>query len=176
MFALICHPATPCSTISASSVQIEWTGEGLLLRWRLAGNMRAVRLPEPQRPGPADELWRHTCLEAFISAEGSPGYREFNLSPSGQWAVYDFSAYRQRNEAFRPAAAPTIALHCDEHDLELDALLPRGLLTNGGTLGLSAVVEETDGTLSYWALSHPSERPDFHRREAFILKLPSLTP
>ena len=29
-------------------------------------------------------------------------------------------------------------------------------------LGLSAVIEETAGRKSYWALAHPGGRPDFH--------------
>jgi hypothetical protein len=38
-------------------------------------------------------------------------------------------------------------------------------------LALSAVIEETDGHLSYWALAHPAERPDFHHRDGFVLAL-----
>jgi hypothetical protein len=39
-------------------------------------------------------------------------------------------------------------------------------------LGLSAVLEEKDGTKSYWALAHPAEKPDFHARNCFVAKLP----
>ncbi len=39
-------------------------------------------------------------------------------------------------------------------------------------LALSAVIEETDGRLSYWALAHPAAKPDFHHAEAFVLSLP----
>jgi hypothetical protein len=38
-------------------------------------------------------------------------------------------------------------------------------------LALSVVVEETDGRLSYWAITHPAERPDFHHRDGFVLPL-----
>jgi hypothetical protein len=38
-------------------------------------------------------------------------------------------------------------------------------------LGLSAVVEATDGGLSYWALRHPPGKPDFHHIDAFALQL-----
>jgi hypothetical protein len=38
--------------------------------------------------------------------------------------------------------------------------------------GLSAVVEEADGNKSYWALNHPSDKPDFHHRDSFVLELP----
>ena len=38
-------------------------------------------------------------------------------------------------------------------------------------LGLSAVLEAADGSLSYWALHHPSARPDFHNEGGFLLEL-----
>jgi hypothetical protein len=39
-------------------------------------------------------------------------------------------------------------------------------------LGLSAVLEETDGTRSFWALAHPDERkPDFHHPDCFAAQL-----
>ena len=41
-----------------------------------------------------------------------------------------------------------------------------------GRLGLSVVIETLDGAISYWALAHPSEKPDFHHPDSFILTLP----
>ncbi|MCC6173187.1 MAG: DOMON-like domain-containing protein [Gammaproteobacteria bacterium] len=38
-------------------------------------------------------------------------------------------------------------------------------------LGLSSVLEAADGSLSYWALHHPSARPDFHNEGGFMLEL-----
>lgn len=41
-------------------------------------------------------------------------------------------------------------------------------------LNLAAVIEENDGTKSYWALHHPDpEKPDFHHPDSFVLKLPA---
>ena len=42
------------------------------------------------------------------------------------------------------------------------------------SIGLSAVIEETDGTKSYWALRHPPGPPDFHHPDCFALELPAL--
>ena len=38
-------------------------------------------------------------------------------------------------------------------------------------LGLTAVIEEAGGRLSYWALRHPAERPDFHDAGGFALEV-----
>jgi hypothetical protein len=39
-------------------------------------------------------------------------------------------------------------------------------------LSLSIVLEETDGTKSYWALAHCSDKPDFHAPDCFVGRLP----
>lgn len=41
-----------------------------------------------------DFLWEKTCLECFIQPSGQLGYIEINAAPSGEFAVYEFSAYR----------------------------------------------------------------------------------
>ncbi|MDD5295532.1 MAG: DOMON-like domain-containing protein [Rhodocyclaceae bacterium] len=174
-YSLICHPASPCTAVSALEVSVHaGAGGRLTLAYRLSGDMAGLLLPEPAPPGPADGLWRHTCFEAFVAVSGAPAYREFNFSPSGQWAAYGFSDTRQREESFVPSAAPDIALRRFPDRLELDATLPPELLPGRTTLqlGLSAVIEAAGGSLSYWALAHPAEKPDFHLRAGFTARLP----
>ena len=36
-------------------------------------------------------------------------------------------------------------------------------------VGFSAILEEEDGTISYWALAHAPGRPDFHHPDCFAL-------
>ena len=43
---------------------------------------------------------------------------------------------------------------------------------NPELIGLSAVVETTDGTLSYWALAHPRAQPDFHHPVGWTARVP----
>lgn len=176
---LICHPATPAHAVSAIAVSAHFADDGaLVLRYRLAAAPAALRLPPPQAPGPADNLWQHTCCEAFIAAVNDPAYQEFNFSPSGQWAAYRFSDYRQRDAAFQPATAPCIELDGSADYLELSARLDAALLPKGRNLqlGLTAVIEAADGSKSYWALRHAAAQPDFHLRQSFALTLPRNTP
>ena len=42
-----------------------------------------------------------------------------------------------------------------------------------GKVGLSVVIEDTDGTKSYWALAHPPGAPDFHHPTCFAATLPA---
>lgn len=64
---------------------------------------------------------------------------------------------------------PRVEMHADAGEYELVASF--GTRPNATRLGLSAVVEENDGTKSYWALAHPGRRPDFHHAESFVLEL-----
>jgi hypothetical protein len=172
--ALCCHPTTPCDAVRVLAVAAGTVPDGgLQLFYRLAGDLARLRIPKPGEPLNTDGLWRHTCLEAFIGSRGTPAYREFNFSPSGAWAAYAFAGYR---EGMTPLEMPLpgIALQLSEHALELAVRLPAEALpvASPRRLGLSAVIETVDAVLSYWALRHAAERPDFHHPDSFILDLP----
>ncbi len=154
------------------------TADGLTLSYRLTGNPLTILLPTPTSPSPADGLWQHTCCEAFIAGPEGSDYREFNFSPSGQWACYRFADYRQRDTDFTAPAQPQIALHTASDGFRLDVTLPASLLPSGNTLaiGLTAVLEGIDGNKSYWALAHGATQPDFHLRQSFVLTLHRTTP
>jgi hypothetical protein len=171
--SLACHPRTPSRAIRGIDVVAGATpGGGLSLSFALAGDLPAVRIPAPRPSRRAEGLWRHTCFEAFVMAGEGPGYREFNFSPSGEWAVYDFRGYRDGGE-LEMASAPGIAASRRGDRLDLEAEIPMACLPTGGALrvGLSAVVEDAHGMLSYWALRHPAGPPDFHHTDAFVLLL-----
>lgn len=173
--ALLCHPVCLCAAIQGIAAAASFNEAGrLTLSYRLSGDPQAILLPAPQSPGPADDLWQHTCCEAFIAQPGSPAYREFNFSPSGQWATYQFTDYRSRATGFQPAGRPDIAFHRLADGFQLDTSLGPELPPAGDTLllGLSVVVEAGNHEKSYWALAHAAGRPDFHLRQNFTLTLP----
>jgi hypothetical protein len=154
----------------------------LALSFRLRGALHRLRLPPLACAKRADGLWQHTCFEAFIAFAGQTNYLEFNFSPSGQWAAYAFSDYRQRDLKADPPGAPSIRVNRGQDSLTLEALLSSDALAMPGEactlhLGLSAVIEQAAGQLSYWALRHPggnpAAQPDFHRRATFALELPA---
>jgi hypothetical protein len=128
-------------------------------------------IAEAQEPGRADELWRTTCLEAFMRQSEHGAYREWNFAPSGQWAAYDFSDYREGMKNAEVASAPYIRMEDNFTWWALGATIAVDAASHWD-LGLSAVLEEKDGTKSYWALAHPLEKPDFHSPDCFVAKLP----
>ncbi|MDG4550810.1 MAG: DOMON-like domain-containing protein [Candidatus Contendobacter sp.] len=179
--ALICHPATPCATVRRFTVEARRTPAGsLALRYVIEGDPADVRLPDPRPPRRADELWRHTCFEAFLAGGARAGYHEFNFAPSTEWAVYRFTAYRTGMTAVEPIPPPTVTLRVGADRLELEAVVELAELAAdpgdvGLRLALAAVIEARNGRRSYWALRHPPGPPDFHHPDGFALPLDSFT-
>lgn len=168
---LLCHPDLPGRTIESMIVESERQGNRLWLRFHAELELDALELPDPADPVRANGLWRTTCFEAFVRAEGDDSYLEFNFSPSSQWAAYRFDGYREGMAELGLDAHPLIYLDASEGHFALETEIP---LADGAIhLALSAVIEETDGTKSYWALAHPPGAPDFHHATCFAATLPA---
>jgi len=173
--SLIPHPATPPSdpemnvwatvdhaaALGATATTNIWFGVG-------APAARFV-IPEPAEPERADDLWQTTCFEAFLRAEGDDVYREWNFAPSGRWAAYDFAAYRE-GRTNPEVAAPYIRVEDNLTWWGLGAAIAVAADVDW-QLGLSVVLEETDGTRSLWAIAHPDGKPDFHSPVCFAARL-----
>jgi hypothetical protein len=175
------HPATPVPQVHSLSVALSATADRELdARFECRCGAGALRLPEARPAAAADELWRHTCCELFIGVTGDAAYREINCSPSTEWAMYEFSAYRVRDTVKRnpKAAAPSIEFAAGVEGWTLRARLDAAILPSVAAdrieLGVAVVLEAADGGLSYWALRHAAAQPDFHHRDSFVLRLSGL--
>ena len=177
VFALSRHPWTPADAVRGVEARVRRAGGGrLVVTFRVEGDLARLRIPPPAPPRFVMQLWEHTCCEAFLRVEGAPGYHEFNLAPSGAWAVFAFNGYREVSGLGDASLAPSITVRSAGGQLELAAILPLDRLSAAHgeavlRLALAAVVEQTDGTLSYWALRHAAGKPDFHHADAFALRL-----
>ena len=163
------HPDCACEAVTRVEVEVVRRPGRLALLYRVSGPMD-VLLPRATAPERANSLWQHTCFEAFIHLTDE-AYLELNFAPSTQWAAYRFDSYRDgmRKADMRP---PRIDVRTTDDSLELEAEfdLPGETPVR---LGLSAVIEEKNGTKSYWALAHPPGDPDFHHPDCFALELPA---
>ena len=164
------HPDSRCAAVTGIEADVVCARPGAVaLTYRVTGLMSGVWLPAAVRPERTDGLWRRTCFEAFVG--DGRGYLEFNFAPSTQWAAYRFAGYRDGMTSASEIAPPLIDVTADEQSFELRVSLDLPS-DAAGRLGLSAVIEETSGKLSYWALAHPPGKPDFHHSTAFAVDLP----
>jgi hypothetical protein len=175
---LILHPHSVCRAVDRIEVEVARPQpNALVLHYLVTGAIGDLRLPPLAAPVRADGLWRHSCFEAFLRAWPDAAYRELNFAPSTEWAAYHFSGYRSGMSVETEAGPPRIHIRSNGNCFELVAALELdgmpGLASNAiWRLGLSAVIEETSGRKSYWALAHPTGSPDFHHEDCFALQLP----
>jgi hypothetical protein len=174
---LLAHPDSETESVWNIAVEAQFNAaSSLMCRYTLHGDMVQVLIPGARDGHRAEGLWRHTCFEAFVAADNAPGYFEFNFSPALDWAAYRFEYYRAGMTAATLAQAPGLQVRRTPSQLELtatvhfaglDALCRARVLR----VALSAVIEEEDDRLSYWALRHASGTPDFHHPEGLAMEL-----
>ena len=170
-FELIPHCAFPPTAVRSVSVELtatDWCD--VLIDYTVEGGN--VVVGEPRSPGRSDDLWKSTCFELFVKMPDSEAYFEFNFAPSSLWAAYRFDGYREGMTELKMAVEPQVERETEHPlkilaDLDLSEMPPTELIAN-----LAAVIEETNGTKSYWALAHPAGPPDFHDPSCFVARLP----
>lgn len=175
--ALTCHPASPTEAVRGVTASARIAGaRKLAVRFNVDADMSRIALPPLARPQRRDDLWRHTCFEIFAALPDGEAYVELNFSPSTEWAMYGFTGYRRGMATIDVRRPPRVAVRPLPRGLSLEAVTyldelpapPAGSLLRAG---LAAVIEETSGNVSYWALTHPAALPDFHHRLGFALQV-----
>jgi hypothetical protein len=178
--ALAPHPANPGGAVRGLTASARMGGAGkLAVRFELDADMSRIVMPTLRPPVRADGLWRHTCFEMFIALPDSDAYCELNFSPSGEWAMYGFVAYRRGMTPLDVRRPPRIAVRPMPRGLILEAVTYLEELPKPGPgaplrAGAAAVIEEVDAGCSYWALAHPAPEPDFHHAQGFVLEIGSV--
>jgi hypothetical protein len=173
------HPDSQCAAVSHIEVDaVRPRPTFLELRYFVSGRTADLNIPALTTPARTDKLWQHTCFEAFVRASPNPSYLEFNFAPSMEWAAYRFNGHRNGMSVASGISPPHIKMRlngtgCELRvSLELDGI-PDLLTSAPWSLGLSAVIEETGGRKSFWALAHPPGNADFHHPDCFALELPA---
>jgi hypothetical protein len=172
------HLSTPLPADWSLTVKCDAGPTAVALTWTLQADMASICLPRAATPARRDGLWRHTCFELFVADPDGAGYREFNFSPSSEWAAYSFTRYREGMAALELPHAPEVCLESAATGLQLATQLPRAALGSARAgrsarrrCALTAVIERADGSIAYLALAHPPGRPDFHHRDGFAVEL-----
>jgi hypothetical protein len=152
------HPDTPAGAIQAIDAELERLPNGAVASFRVHGDISKLVIPPTATPARADNLWRTTCFELFVAGEGS-SYREYNFSPSGQWAAYAFDSYREGTRE-APVEIET-EYYQQKNELQFSAKI-KDEFANPANVGLTAVIEESDGVIRYWSTAFAPGKPDFH--------------
>ena len=163
------HPASRATALTQVTIAVEREADLIAVRFVARGDLTRLLLPAPICAGRAEDLWKTTCFEVFV--EELDGYREYNLSPSGQWAAYRFEGYRKGRSDIEGDPVGPISVRTSDDGLILEAAIRLPGRKASTVLGLSVVEQDINGDTSYWALAHADGDPDFHSAVAFDLIL-----
>lgn len=149
-------------------------GGKLSLRFQVDGVENVVGLVPPTHSNRRDDLWKMTCFECFASGKDSLSYWEWNVTPIGDWQAYAFTGYRAGRE-IGACSAPIVRRYETAANLiyDVELVLPPDLAqaeTLDVALTAVAIAPGREAPY-YWALAHTGERPDFHRRDSFVLPI-----
>jgi hypothetical protein len=177
--ALTRHPESRCEAVARIDVDVARPRpDTLTLGYRVTGKIGNLRLPPRAAPTRADRLWTHTCFEAFVRASPGGAYFELNFAPSTRWAAYGFDGYRSGMRIAHEISASRIEVQSSPERYRMVVTVTLGGLPGAPSdaswrLGLAAVIEETSGRASHWALAHPPGKADFHHSDCFAHGLPA---
>lgn len=117
------------------------------------------------------KLWEKTCFELFIKDETN-SYIEFNFSPDFEWNCFYFEKkgdplleFKKMEQVKFDILFSNDVVHIV---LELQKrMFPDQFFEGKLAAGISSVIKEKTGNLSYWALSHHDIKPNFHDFRSF---------
>src|SRR5439155_8685213 len=122
--ALKRHPDSRCKAAAQIEAEIAWPqARSLVLRYCVTGKIADLRLAPITSPTRAEELWQHTCFEAFVRCSAGEPYYEFNFAPSTQWAAYRFDGYRRGMRVASDISAPAIGVQASPERFTLQVAL-----------------------------------------------------
>src|SRR5262249_7418054 len=148
--SLLSHPATPNEAVRSLRATALVTDQALLsIDFELSGDLSQLCLPVASASKRTDELWKHTCFEAFVTTGGA-GYIELNFSPSTEWAVYSFTGYRAGMCPVELGDSPRVSVELEASTVRVNTLTRLPSVPTAARMGLSAVIESRDGKVSYW--------------------------
>ena len=162
--SLVPFERTPSINNISLEVSIEGQQSFLLFKYVLDGGDE-VSWPEELSGLRKHRLWEETCFEVFFETENGR-YVEVNVTPNHDWNVYEFESYRGKASTWELDLLPLVTTKAIGKQKILEfrlekKLLPEKILRTG----LSVILKEKSGVLSYWAIRHLPEKPDFHRME-----------
>jgi hypothetical protein len=143
--------------------------------YELTGTLDKLSIPlQSQKPNRMHNLWEETCLELFLNPINSSGYWEVNLSPSGNWNIYKFDAYRQgmKEESAFTSLPFRVTKDLGILQLDLELNLERIIPSEKPVkIAVCAIIKSMQSGMLYWTLVHQDLKPDFHRADSFLIEL-----
>ena len=116
----------------------------------------------------ANELWKATCFELFISPRESLNYWELNISTSKEWNCYAFDNYKENMREEKNISIPNIEITQKKDTYILSCELNFGI---GGVspehsnFNLAIILLDTDRVRHFYSINKKNGIVDFHNKD-----------
>ena len=145
-------------------VNIEKNEEFLIIKYYWKNSSELLFPPSENIPQRKHNLWKETCLEFFLLNEEKGEYLEFNFSPNQDWNCYHFLSYRKGMSEYS-IVQPIFKM--TENSLEVRIELNGIDFQQYSSIQISVVAKDKQQRIHYYALNHPTQKPDFHNTDHF---------
>ncbi len=155
--------------------EINQTNSSIFLSFTIKGKLSSLDLDDPHpKKERKIKLWEKTCFELFIK-NARDEYLEFNFSPRFEWNCFYFQKKGDPLLEFlkMPSPAVDILYSFDKFFLVAEIkkeFFPDNFITNDMSGGISSVLKMKNKEMTYWALTHKDQKPNFHHFDSFIYK------
>jgi hypothetical protein len=155
------------------SSELTVTNESVFISYKLQGDLSGLDLGEghPHRAR-VIKLWEKSCFELFIK-NPQDSYIEFNFSPVFEWNAFYFVKKGDELKEYAPMNEIKVDVFLSDDVFQLIVEIakekfPAGFFGPNLEVGITSVVKDKKGSLSYWALSHCDTRPNFHDFRSYV--------
>lgn len=124
--------------------------------------LRSLALPSVSSTVRKQDLWKQNCFELFWKNPEGASYFEWNISPLGEWNLYEFSSYRKGMREVTAAQTPQVSSFLSQNGFELKVTLPQAFPSKAVHVRPAVILYPKGGEALFFSNAHASERPDFH--------------
>lgn len=154
--------------------KISFNGDLVALEFTISNLIDSIILPSRKnKPQRTIGLWNATCFELFLKNRGANEYVEFNFSPTHDWNCFKFQNQNDELKEWIQVKKVEITSFRDANLYQLKAVFLKSQLPSNFQnverllFSTTTVLKHSDDSLSYWAIKHTDNRPNFHHPESF---------
>lgn len=152
--------------------ELNTTSDSVFISYKLQGALSTVDMgtgiPKHTR---VMKLWEKTCFELFIK-DAKDSYIEFNFSPDFEWNCFFFEKKGDTLAEYKRMELVKFDILFSNEIVHVivelqKKMFPDHFFEGKLSAGITSVIKEKNGNLSYWALSHHDTKPNFHDFRSF---------
>lgn len=139
------------------------------IEYEITADLSPYNFPKKSKQQRADELWRDTCFELFITNRSSDEYYEINTSPSTKWNAYHFQNYKEDMSESDVFSVPSIISQKldNRYSFSFEMAFQEDIFEKELLVNLAIILLDRDCVRHFYSIHRREGSPDFHDRDGF---------